>query len=203
MEERSKMNKEKKVLLTPNQLSMVRILMIPLFCVFFYVTTIPYNYFWSAVVFTVAALTDFLDGYVARKYNLVTDLGKFLDAIADKVLVLTAFVLMLTVNGMYGKYVWIGGVGVAIILARELIVSCFRMIAAKKGLVIAADMVGKIKTNFQDFAIVFLLVSVNFFGLTKVSEVLHIIGCVLFVIAVIMTVISGISYFVKNKGVLR
>ena len=203
MEERSKMNKEKKVLLTPNQLSMVRILMIPLFCVFFYVTTIPYNYFWSAVVFTVAALTDFLDGYVARKYNLVTDLGKFLDAIADKVLVLTAFVLMLTVNGMYGKYVWIGGVGVAIILARELIVSCFRMIAAKKGLVIAADMVGKIKTNFQDFAIVFLLVSVNFFGLAKVSEVLHIIGCVLFVIAVIMTVISGISYFVKNKGVLR
>lgn len=203
MEERSKMNKEKKVLLTPNQLSMVRILMIPLFCVFFYVTTIPYNYFWSAVVFTVAALTDFLDGYVARKYNLVTDLGKFLDAIADKVLVLTAFVLMLTVNGMYGKYVWIGGVGVAIILARELIVSCFRMIAAKKGLVIAADMIGKIKTNFQDFAIVFLLVSVNFFGLTKVSEVLHIIGCVLFVIAVIMTVISGISYFVKNKGVLR
>ncbi len=197
------MNKEKKVLLTPNQLSMVRILMIPLFCVFFYVTTIPYNYFWSAVVFTVAALTDFLDGYVARKYNLVTDLGKFLDAIADKVLVLTAFVLMLTVNGMYGKYVWIGGVGVAIILARELIVSCFRMIAAKKGLVIAADMIGKIKTNFQDFAIVFLLVSVNFFGLTKVSEVLHIIGCVLFVIAVIMTVISGISYFVKNKGVLR
>ena len=197
------MNKEKKVLLTPNQLSMVRILMIPLFCVFFYVTTIPYNYFWSAVVFTVAALTDFLDGYVARKYNLVTDLGKFLDAIADKVLVLTAFVLMLTVNGMYGKYVWIGGVGVAIILARELIVSCFRMIAAKKGLVIAADMVGKIKTNFQDFAIVFLLVSVNFFGLAKVSEVLHIIGCVLFVIAVIMTVISGISYFVKNKGVLR
>ena len=102
------MNKEKKVLLTPNQLSMVRILMIPLFCVFFYVTAIPYNYFWSAVVFTVAALTDFLDGYVARKYNLVTDLGKFLDAIADKVLVLTAFVLMLTVNGMYGKYVWIG-----------------------------------------------------------------------------------------------
>lgn len=203
MEERSEMNKEKKVLLTPNQLSMVRILMIPLFCVFFYVTTIPYNYFWSAVVFTVAALTDFLDGYVARKYNLVTDLGKFLDAIADKVLVLTAFVLMLTVNGMYGKYVWIGGVGVAIILARELIVSCFRMIAAKKGLVIAADMIGKIKTNFQDFAIVFLLVSVNFFGLTKVSEVLHIIGCVLFVIAVIMTVISGISYFVKNKGVLR
>lgn len=203
MEERSKMNKEKKVLLTPNQLSMVRILMIPLFCVFFYVTAIPYNYFWSAVVFTVAALTDFLDGYVARKYNLVTDLGKFLDAIADKVLVLTAFVLMLTVNGMYGKYVWIGGVGVAIILARELIVSCFRMIAAKKGLVIAADMIGKIKTNFQDFAIVFLLVSVNFFGLTKVSEVLHIIGFVLFVIAVIMTVISGISYFVKNKGVLR
>ena len=64
---------------------------------------------------------------------------------------------MLTVNGMYGKYVWIGGVGVAIILARELIVSCFRMIAAKKGLVIAADMVGKIKTNFQDFAIVSFL----------------------------------------------
>ncbi len=197
------MNNEKKVLVTPNQLSAIRILMIPLFCVFFYVTAIPYNYVWSAVVFALAAFTDFLDGYVARKYNLVSDLGKFLDAIADKVLVLTAFVVMLTVGGMYCKYNWVGGVGVSIILARELIVSCFRMIAAKKGLVIAADMIGKIKTNFQDFAIVFLLIGANFFGFDKVSEVMHIIGLVLFILAVIMTVISGVSYFVKNKQVLR
>ena len=197
------MNKEKKVIITPNQLSVLRILMIPLFCVFFYVKAIPNNYFWSAVVFTVAALTDFFDGYVARKYNMITDMGKFLDAIADKVLVLTAFVVMLTVDNMYGTYAWIAGVGVSIILARELIVSCFRMIAASKGLVIAADMIGKIKTNVQDFAIVALLVGYNFFGIQKASEIISLIGVILFVGAVIMTVWSGISYFVKNKQVLK
>ena len=80
---------------TPNKLSLLRILMIPIFCVCFY-WNFAYNYLVSAIIFIVAACTDFLDGYIARKYNLVTDLGKFLDAIADKVLVLTALVVFLT-----------------------------------------------------------------------------------------------------------
>lgn len=182
---------------TPNKLSLLRILMIPLFCVFFYVTAIPYNYVWSAIIFAVAACTDFLDGYIARKYNLVTDLGKFLDAIADKVLVLTALLLIITQNHIINPIV--GGVGVAIILARELMVSFFRMIAATKSLVIAADKMGKIKTTVQDICIVAFLLSVNFGGL---YSWMNITALVLFAISVILTVWSGIEMFIKNKGVL-
>lgn len=187
---------------TPNKLSLLRILMIPLFCVFFYVTAIPYNYCWSAIIFALAACTDFLDGYIARKYNLVTDLGKFLDAIADKVLVLTALMLIITQNHIINPIV--GGVGVSIILARELMVSFFRMIAASKSLVIAADKMGKIKTAVQDVCIVAFLLSVNFFGLTGgLYGWLNIVALVLFGISVVLTVWSGIEMFIKNKGVLK
>jgi len=187
---------------TPNKLSLLRILMIPLFCVFFYVTAIPYNYVWSALIFAIAACTDFLDGYIARKYNLVTDLGKFLDAIADKVLVLTALLVIITQNHIINPVV--GGIGVAIILARELMVSFFRMIAATKSLVIAADKMGKIKTAVQDVCIVTFLLSVNFFGLTGgIYSWMNIVALVLFAISVVLTVWSGIEMFFKNKGVLK
>ena len=187
---------------TPNKLSLLRILMIPLFCAFFYLTVIPYNYVWAAIIFAVAACTDFLDGYIARKYNLVTDLGKFLDAIADKVLVLTALLLIITQNHIINPVV--GGVGVAIILARELMVSFFRMIAATKSLVIAADKMGKIKTTVQDICIVVFLLSVDFFGLTGgLYSWMNIVALVLFGISVLLTVWSGIEMFIKNKGVLK
>lgn len=186
----------------PNKLSILRIILVPVMVVTFYLTCIPYNYVISAVIFVIASLTDFLDGYIARKYNLITDLGKFLDSIADKVLVLTALTIMLTVpkilTGSFGYdfYKIVGGVGVAIIVARELIVCFLRMMAANKGIVLAAENVGKIKTFATDFAIVLLLLS------TKLSF-LYIPGAILFVISVILTVYSGTYYVIKNKGVFK
>ncbi len=194
---------------TPNKLSLLRILMIPIFCVCFY-WNFPYHYLVSAIIFVVAACTDFLDGYIARKYNLVTDLGKFLDAIADKVLVLTALVLIITDNAIINtlKYdigIILGGAGVAIILARELMVSFFRMIAATKNKVIAADKMGKIKTTFQDICIGVFLVGANFpnWLVVKGVNVLNVLGFVLFGLSVILTIWSGIEMVIKNKDVLK
>ena len=170
---------------------------------------IPYNYFIAAVIFVVAACTDFLDGHIARKRGLVTNLGKFLDPIADKVLVSTALIFLL-VRPQILLVLWQGdwvlvcaGVCVAIILARELIVSGFRMVAASAGLVLAADKIGKVKTTFQDIAIAFLLAGADFFGLAKASEVINAIGLVCLAVATVLTVWSGISYIVRNRQVLQ
>ena len=194
---------------TPNKLSLLRILMIPIFCVCFY-WNFPYHYLVSAIIFVVAACTDFLDGYIARKYNLVTDLGKFLDAIADKVLVLTALVLIITDSNIintlkYNIGVILGGAGVAIILARELMVSFFRMIAATKNKVIAADKMGKIKTTFQDICIGVFLVGANFPSWLVIKGVnfLNALGFALFVLSVVLTIWSGIEMVIKNKDVLK
>jgi CDP-diacylglycerol--glycerol-3-phosphate 3-phosphatidyltransferase len=183
----------------PNKISIARIALIPVFVALYYLTMIPHNFLYATIVFAVAAFTDFLDGYIARKYNLVTDLGKFLDPIADKVLVLTAMLLMLTpvAGGILPAVV--GGIGVSIILARELIVSSFRMVAASKKVVIAADKLGKIKTISQDIALVLLLFSKAFVG--KAFEIIWMVGYGLFIFSVVMTLISGINYIVKNKAV--
>lgn len=186
----------------PNKISLTRIFLIPVFIAFFYLTCIPYNYVWAGLIFVIAACTDFIDGYIARKYNLVTDLGKFLDAIADKVLVMTALTLIISVNGILINNI-VGGIGVALILAREFIVSFFRMIAASKSTVIAADKWGKIKTTIQDVCIVILLIGYNFFNLCGFSKALRITGFVLFCVAVVITIISGIEMFIKNKCVLK
>lgn len=189
----------------PNKLSLIRICMIPIFVVFFFLDCLPYNAIYAAIIFAIAAITDLLDGYIARKYGLVTNLGKFLDPIADKVLVSTAFILMLTkqeIFGLFGTGFYIvGAVCVCLILARELIISAFRQIAAANGVVLAADMLGKLKTNFQDYCVVVLIVSVAFTG--KAQQIINIVGLILFAIATIFTVISGISYIVKNPDVLK
>lgn len=193
----------------PNKITLSRICLIPVFAVIFFLDMIPYNYFIAAVIFVVAACTDFLDGHIARKRGLVTNLGKFLDPIADKVLVSTALIFLL-VRPQILLVLWQGdwvlvcaGVCVAIILARELIVSGFRMVAASAGLVLAADKIGKVKTTFQDIAIVFLLAGADFFGLAKASEVINAIGLVCLAVATVLTVWSGISYIVRNRQVLQ
>ncbi len=184
----------------PNKLTILRIIMIPIFTAVFYITAIPYNYLISAVIFALAASTDFLDGYIARKYNLVTNLGKFLDPIADKVLVSTALIIMLIPFGGAVILPWYAGIAVAVILARELIVSGFRIVAASKGSVLAADMSGKIKTFVQDIAILVLLVgaSVN----PGLYSVMNIIGLCALGVATILTIISGTECLVKNRAVL-
>ena len=185
----------------PNKLTLLRIIMIPVFAAFFYVTAIPYNYLISAIVFLLAAFTDFLDGYIARKYNLVTNLGKFLDPIADKVLVSTALIIMLLPFGGAQILPWYAGIFVAVILSRELIVSGFRIVAASRGLILAADKTGKVKTFFQDIAIAVLLIGASVdVGLYSVT---NIIGLSLLGVSVLLTVVSGIEYLVKNSQVLK
>lgn len=193
----------------PNKITLSRILLIPVFAVIFFLDVIPYNYFISAIIFVVAACTDFIDGHIARSRNLVTNLGKFLDPIADKVLVSTAFILLLvrqeTLTVLWNAD-WVliyAGVCVAVILARELIVSGFRMVAASTGLVLAADKVGKVKTTFQDISIAMLLAGADFFGILQASQVLNGIGIVTLGIAAVLTIWSGTGYIVKNKAVFK
>ena len=186
----------------PNKLTISRLIMIPVFVAVFYVTAIPLNYLISAVVFVVAALTDFLDGYIARKYKLITNLGKFLDPIADKVLVSTALIVMLLPAPNQPAIIpFYGAIAVAIILARELIVSGFRIVAASNGKVLAADKSGKIKTFVQDVCVVVLLVGAQF--MPGLYSIINIVGLSLLAIATILTIISGVECIVKNSDVLR
>lgn len=196
----------------PNRITLSRIFLIPVFIVVFFLDVIPhgYNYIAAAAVFAVASFTDFLDGHIARKRGLVTNLGKFLDPIADKVLVSTALILMLVRGAEIFQVLWAqdwvliaAGCCVAVILARELIVSGFRMVAASAGLVLAADKIGKFKTVFQDIAILFLLVGAVSFGSATAGDVLNGIGLVALAVATILTIWSGISYIVRNRAVLQ
>ena len=196
----------------PNRITLSRIFLIPVFIVVFFLDVIPhgYNYIAAAAVFAVASFTDFLDGHIARKRGLVTNLGKFLDPIADKVLVSTALILMLVRGAEIFQVLWVqdwvliaAGCCVAVILARELIVSGFRMVAASAGLVLAADKIGKFKTVFQDIAILFLLVGAVSFGSATAGDVLNGIGLAALAVATILTIWSGISYIVRNRAVLQ
>lgn len=211
-----KFAKGKGIMNLPNKLTISRMVLIPVFTLFFYLQFTG-HFFVALVVFAVASLTDLFDGKIARRYHLVTNLGKFLDPIADKVLVATAFILMLTMSGIFTLFTgsWaliVAGCGVALILAREIIISGFRMVAADAGKVIAADMFGKYKTVFQDASIVVLLISA---GITELmmanysqafytaAQVINYIGLVLFAAAIVLTVLSGINYIVKNIDVLK
>ena len=186
----------------PNKLTIIRIILIPIFVAVFYIPQIPYNYVISAVIFALAAFTDFLDGHIARKYNLVTDLGKFLDPIADKVLVSTALIIMLLpMSGEYAILPYYTAIAVAVILARELIVSGFRMVAASKGAVLAADWSGKVKTFVTDIAIIILLVGADW--MPGVYTTINVIGLVILGVATILTIISGTECIVKNRSVLK
>lgn len=193
----------------PNKITLSRICLIPVFAVVFFLDMIPYNYFIAGVIFTVAACTDFVDGHIARSRGLVTNLGKFLDPIADKVLVAAAFIFLLvrqeTLTVLWqGDWVLVyAGVCVAVILARELIVSGFRMVAASAGLVLAADKVGKVKTTFQDISIAMLLFGADFFGIALASRILNGIGIVSLGVATALTIWSGVSYIVRNRAVFK
>lgn len=188
----------------PNKLSMLRIILIPFMLFFYLANFVPYGKIIAIAIFIVAAFTDMLDGHIARKYNLVTNLGKLLDPIADKLLVVSALLLVVvdyTIPRPYGVIVAI------IIIGRELLISAFRQIAASKNFVMAADKLGKIKTITQDIALplLFLIsfltnnVSIN----SNVLFVIQIIGYILISIATLLTIISGANYLIKNKEVLK
>lgn len=192
----------------PNKITLTRIFMIPVFVLFFYLDVMNgWNFLVAAVVFVLAASTDALDGHIARSRGLVTNLGKFLDPIADKVLVSTALILLLTRGGVFeisffsGWGLIVAGICVAVILARELIVSGFRMIAAGRGIVLAADKLGKLKTVFQDASIALILAGMAFIGY-EAGVVITAVGIFCFYICTVLTVVSGVNYVVRNKQVL-
>ncbi len=141
----------------PNKLTLMRVLLIPVFLVFFLIPGIPCHYLLAMIVFIAASITDALDGYLARKHNLVTNFGKFLDPLADKVLVMTALACFVD-NQM------IGVIPFLIIMMREFMVSGLRLVAANSGTVIAAGFWGKLKTAFTMVTIIAILVYLSFSG---------------------------------------
>lgn len=193
----------------PNKISLTRICMIPIFVVFFFLDIVPFHFGIAAIIFAVAACTDFVDGYIARSRGLVTNLGKFLDPIADKVLIATAMILVLTMKdslfvmlGVAADAAYVATtVCICIILARELIISAFRQIAAANGIVMAAEKLGKYKAAVQDVSIFVLILAADIPAMA--GQIVAYVGFGLFAIATVLTILSGISYVVKNKQVLK
>ncbi len=191
----------------PNKITMFRIAMIPIVMVF--ITPIysfmpdklntflqgPGRYI-GVVLFLLAAITDFIDGHIARKHNMVTKLGKFLDPIADKLLVIAALIILVEKNEV-SHYIAI------IIIAREIIVMGIRIVAASEGKVIAASLWGKFKTIFQISAITsFLIKDITHYFFFKFLD-MNIISNSLMVVAVALTLISGYDYIKKNIHIIR
>ena len=174
----------------PNKLTLFRVILIPFF-VFFLLA--PYfegygNYI-AVAIFIVASLTDMLDGKIARKYNLVTNFGKFMDPLADKLLVCSAMICLISTGQLEA---WI----VIIIIAREFIISGFRLIASDNGIVIAASYWGKFKTTFQMLMVIVLILNIP-------NQFFTVLGTILTYIALALTIISLIDYIAKNKDVLK
>ena len=147
------------------------------------------NNYIAVAIFIMASLTDLLDGKIARKYNLVTNFGKFMDPLADKLLVCSAMICLIQTGQLAA---WI----VVIIIAREFIISGFRLIASDNGVVIAASYWGKFKTTFQMLMVIVLILNIQ-------MPFFQILGVILTYVALILTVVSLIDYIVKNKDVLK
>lgn len=169
----------------PNKLTIARIIAVP----FFIAAYMLDMRIIALVIFILASITDMLDGKIARKYNLVTNFGKIMDPLADKILVYAAFCLMVA-DGTIPAWTLV------IILFREFLVAGVRTVAASEGIVIAADMAGKIKTVLQMFAVCVLIIR-------PYHMILGYIGYALFYAALVMTVYSGFNYVVKNKEVFK
>ena len=197
---------------TPNKISIVRILLLPVFLFFYLATFIPFGIgkIIAFVVFLFAEFTDFLDGYLARKNNQVTTLGKFLDSIADKILCTTGVLVLVVDQTITHPY---GIIFLFIMILRDFIVSALRQVAAAKNIVIAADMAGKVKANFTYVSIIlgFVINYINTISGDTVQtdhslyitmQVLHIIFDILLIVTTILTIYSGVRYIVRNKQAL-
>lgn len=192
----------------PNKITIARILLVPIMMLMPYIGItaktsfgLPIVNIIILIIFLVASFTDYLDGHIARKRNIVTNFGKFLDPIADKLLVLAALVMLVEAGIIPG---WIP----IIIAAREFMVSAIRMLVATEGKVIAASKLGKIKTVTQMVAISLAFLDTNYFmsfvcgALTGFALILNILMSAAMVLAVIATIWSGVDYFMKSKDVV-
>ena len=190
----------------PNKLTIFRILMIPVFIVLFFVEFEGHTLA-AALVYVVACFTDFFDGYIARKQNLVTNFGKFVDPIADKMIIACALIAICVTEPIVAPahvYKILVAVFTMLILSRELMISVFRTVAADKGVVLAADMIGKFKTLVQMMALFALLPVADFVVWNELAGIVFYYGgFILLSIATLLTVISGVHYIVKNRSVLE
>ena len=171
----------------PNKLTLFRVILIPFFVLFMLVDITAYDKWIALAIFIVASLTDLLDGKIARKYNLVTNFGKFMDPLADKLLVCSALICLVALTKIPA---WI----VIIIIAREFIISGCRLIASDNGVVIAASYWGKFKTTFQMVMICLMIADI---------EAISLITTVVMWIALILTIVSLVDYLIKNKDVMK
>ncbi len=172
----------------PNKLTVLRVLLIPFFVWAALGDPVPgYSKYIAVLIFIVASLTDLLDGKIARKYGLVTNFGKFMDPLADKLLVCAALICLVSC-GMLSAWM------VIVIISREFIISGFRLVASDNGVVIAANYWGKFKTTFQMLMIIVLLLDLG--------GVFDMIGQILTWVALILTVVNLVDYVIKNKHVI-
>ena len=186
----------------PNKLTVLRIILTPLMILLFYFE----QYILAALVFLIAAFTDMLDGKIARKNNLVTTFGKFVDPLADKLINISA-IIILSGKICAGGEKWYGVFAIittVVIVSREIIITSLRALAANEGVVIAADKMGKLKTVLQDIAIVTMFVDEAKIvdKIPFVNELIHWMAFVLLLGALALTIISGINYFTANKEIM-
>lgn len=174
----------------PNKLTVCRVILIPFFVFFLLFDPASVSFKWIALgIFVIASLTDMLDGKIARKYNLITDFGKFMDPLADKLLVCSAMIGLIELGRIPS---WI----VIIIIAREFVISGFRLIASDNGRVIAASYWGKFKTTFQMIMVILMIADIQ-------NNVFYMLTQVIMWIALALTIISLVDYLVKNKDVMN
>lgn len=178
------MNERREIFNLPNSITMARISVVP----FLFLLLASPGPFWSlvlAALFVLAAITDFADGFIARKYNMITTMGKFLDPLADKLIVNSAMILMIPIGRIDA---WI----VVIMIMRDLIVDGIRSIASSEGIYIQASILGKQKTLAQIFAVTALMIHYPFLGMDA-----HFVGTIILYVAFLLTIYSGIDYFIK------
>lgn len=186
----------------PNKLTLLRIILIPVFMFFYLASFISFGKLIAIAVFIIAAVTDFLDGKIARSRNLVTNLGKFLDPIADKLLVFSAIVMLVCDNGVIPDT--FGMLILFIILARDLIVDALRQIACTKNIIIAADIYGKVKTFVLDITLPLYILYAYLVKVTVNSAFVAVYGYICFallIVCTILTILSGLNYVIKNRKV--
>jgi len=177
------------ILAHPNSLTLFRVAAVPMLVVLMLFTN-RFSCFLAAFIFSAAAITDYFDGYVARRYGLVSNLGKIMDPLADKLLVSSAFIMMI-------PHAWVPAWMVCIIIGRELAVTGLRHLISESGADPSASRLGKLKTGFQIAAIIPLLIHYQYFGID-----FYVIGYVLLWIALAVTIWSGIDYFIRFRKLL-
>ncbi|MCH5324103.1 MAG: CDP-diacylglycerol--glycerol-3-phosphate 3-phosphatidyltransferase [Eubacterium sp.] len=186
----------------PNKLTLMRIILVPFFVLFMLTEgIIPQNYLWAAILFAAASITDLFDGRIARKRNIVTDFGKFLDPLADKILVISALICFVQLG-------WCAAWAAALITAREFAVSGVRLVAAgsEKKIVIAANIWGKLKTASTMIAVSVIIIMHIFVGLSVIDPTafpVQLISDVLIYISVLLTVVSGVKYIWDYREILK